>query len=122
MIGWFKNFLFDNDYNFLFEIINMSPNVEVLEIFCSPNYINPLQKKFRQIIKKKYLEIKFNDFKEYNDENNDVNHDRFIIINTDEISIRFTTSFNNLRQNEDGSYYVKDSFAIVFTRGREYYD
>lgn len=53
--------------------------------------------------------------------NNIDNHDRFIIVNKDLFSIRFSCSFNNLVFH-DNYFRIKSNFTINIVEGREYED
>ncbi|HMU44266.1 MAG TPA: hypothetical protein PKA80_13285 [Ignavibacteriaceae bacterium] len=120
----FNNFVYDDDYTFVRGVIQNCPKLSELEIYCTPSNTNPLQKKFKKFIENYNKNITFSYFKTYNSskKNKNVNHDRFIIVDTNKISIRFTTSFNNLRKTSSGGFKAKDSFLIEFSSGRKYYD
>lgn len=49
------------------------------------------------------------------------NHDRFIILNENEITIRFTNSFNNLEKLDSDRYKVLKEFEISIREGRRYF-
>lgn len=118
----FKNPQYEDDAEFLFSILCICKNIKEIEIHCEPNKLNILQKKVRDRLQKEFGKNIFTDFKKYNPATSNVNHDRFIIIDNDKISIRFTCSFNNLRKTSSGGFKVIDSFLVEFSQGRKYYD
>jgi len=118
----FKNPQYDDDAELIFKLLKLCENISAVEIHCEPNKLNLLQNKVKNRLKKEFGKTIFKDFKKYNPPTRDVNHDRFIIIDTNKISIRFTTSFNNLRKTNSGGFKAKDSFLIEFSSGRKYYD
>ncbi|MBE0551276.1 MAG: hypothetical protein IH619_02690 [Ignavibacterium sp.] len=118
----FKNPQYEDDAEFIFMLLKLCENIREVEIHCEPNNLNILQMKVKKRLKNEFGNRIFDDFKKYNPPTRDVNHDRFIIIDTDKISIRFTTSFNNLRKTNSGGFKAKDSFLIEFSSGRKYYD
>lgn len=118
----FKNPKYEDDAEFIFLILRIIKNISEVQIHCEPNELNLLQKKVKDRIRKEYDKAIFDDFKKYNPPTRDVNHDRFIIVDTDKISIRFTTSFNNFRKTSSGGFKVKDSFLIEISGGRKYFD
>lgn len=118
----FKNPKYEDDAEFIFAVLKMIKNIRELQIHCEPNNLNILQKKVRDRITKELGKSIFNDFKRYNPPSRDVNHDRFIIIDSAKISIRFTTSFNNLRKTKTGGFQAQDSFLIEISSGRKYFD
>jgi hypothetical protein len=118
----FVNQKYEDDAEFIFCLLNLCPNVKEIIIHCEPNPLNVLQKKVETHLKKQFEKNVFKGFKKYNPPTRDVNHDRFIIVDTDKFSIRFTTSFNNLRKNVNGYFEAKDSFLIEFSKGRKYFN
>ncbi len=118
----FKNPKYEDDAEFIFEVLKLCQNLEEIKIHCEPNSLNLLQRNVESRIKSNFGKKVFADFTKYNPPTKDVNHDRFIIIDTNKISIRFTTSFNNFRITDEGNFKVKDSFLIEFSSGRKYYD
>ncbi len=118
----FKAPKFRDDAEFIYSILRLCNKPEEVHILCEPNPMNLLQKKVEVDIKREFGNKVFQGFKIYNPPAKDVNHDRFIIIDTDKISIRFSCSFNNLRINVRNSFKAKDAFMIEFSKGRKYYD
>ena len=118
----FKNPQYKDDVEYIFKILQHCNKLNKVEIHCEPNKLNILQKQVDLRLKQDYGKDIFSGFKKYNPPTKDVNHDRFIIIDTNKISIRFTTSFNNFRRTSTGGFKVKDSFLIEFSSGRKYYD
>ena len=97
---------FESETNFVFEVLSLCKESVKVKIHCRPNPTNISQRKFEKEIKNRFRKIKFDGFFKYNLPNKNVNHDRFIIVNLNEYSIRFTSSFNNLSKNADGSYEI----------------
>ena len=95
---------FESETSFIFKILDQCKEYSKVRIHCKPSPANISQKNFQKKIKSNFPKIEFEGFIEYNPPKKDVNHDRFIIINGNQISIRFTTSFNNIIKNEDGSF------------------
>lgn len=117
----FKNPMYEDDAEVIFCLLNLCRNLKEIIIYCEPNPLNALQKKVEVHIKNHFGKNVFKGFEKYNPPTKDVNHDRFIIIDTDKFSIRFTASFNNLRKNTNGFFKSKDSFLIEFSEGRKYF-
>ena len=117
----FKDSKYENDIKFMWCILKNCTNVSSIELHCEPNPQNILQKNFEKKLKELFPKTKGGIMKKYKGGVNDVNHDRFILIDHDRISIRFTTSFNNI-QVHPNIYIAKDSFLIEFSKGRKYYD
>ncbi len=118
----FKNTNATGEVKFLLSILQLSDCLEEVIIHCEPNPLNIPQKKFENELKSKFSRKVSCEFRKYNLPTKDVNHDRFIIVDKDKFSIRFTTSFNNLRLSSEGNLVVKDSFLIEFSKGRNYFD
>jgi hypothetical protein len=118
----FKNPQYEDDAEFLFSLLNVCRNLEYIEIHCEPNKINIRQIEVKSRLKKEFGKNIFTEFKKYNPPTRDINHDRFIIIDTDRISIRFSSSFNNFRIVSKNRFKVVDSFLIEISRGRKYFD
>lgn len=118
----FKNPLYEDDSEFLFSILSLCTKIKNIEIYCEPNELNILQKRVEIRLKKEFGKNIFNGYKKYNPPTKDVNHDRFIIIDHNKFSIRFTTSFNNFRKIGVNCFKVADAFLIEISKGRKYYD
>ena len=118
----FKNPQYEDDAEFLFCLLNSCKKINSVEIHCEPNKLNILQIKVRDRIEKQFGKTVFSNFIKYNPPTKDVNHDRFIIVDTDKISIKLTASFNNFRKLDNGSFRSKDSFSIIIEKGRKYFD
>ncbi|MCX8042477.1 MAG: hypothetical protein N3A56_08355, partial [Thermodesulfobacteriaceae bacterium] len=114
----FINPNYDDDVNFLFNIVSLTSQVKKIKIFTDTIEYNRLHELFLSIVKGINSELSV-DFINYN---SNKNHDRFIIVDEDKISIRFSTSFNNFRRNQNGIFKVKDNCSLVFTTGRNYID
>lgn len=118
----FKNIKAKGETIFLMDLIKISKSLKQIIIHCDLNPMNILQKEFVKEIKSKFKDQISLQFVKYNPPTIDVNHDRFIIIDDSKYSIRFTTSFNNLRLSSRGELIAKDSFLIEFSAGRKYID
>lgn len=118
----FKNTNATGEVKFLLSILQISDCLEEVIFHCEPNPLNIAQKKIEKDLKSIFRGKVSCEFRKYNPPTKDVNHDRFIIIDNDKFSIRFTTSFNNLRLSNEGKLIVRDSFLIEFSRGRKYFD
>ncbi|NUN09195.1 MAG: hypothetical protein HUU54_08470 [Ignavibacteriaceae bacterium] len=118
----FKNPKFDDDAEFVKLIIKSIPELSEVVIHCEPNPLNILQKQVQSELKK-LARGKLNvEMRAFNPPTKGVNHDRFILVDTNKISIRFTTSFNNLRKTKEGKFRAQDAFLIEISNGRKYYD
>jgi hypothetical protein len=118
----FKNPQYEDDAEFIFCLLDLCKNIREIIIHCEPNPLNILQKKVETRLTKQFSKGVFKGFTKYKSGTKAVNHDRFIIVNHDKFSIRFTTSFNNLRKNANGYFEAKDSFLIEFSNGRNYFN
>lgn len=118
----FKNTNAKGEIEFLIKILELSDCIGEVIFHCELNPLNLNQKKIEEHIKTKFKKRCSCQFSKYNLPPKNVNHDRFIIVNKDKFSIRFTTSFNNLILSSDRELSVKDSFLVEFSSGRKYYD
>lgn len=80
--------------------------------------INSEYENFCKIIKSHKPNIRICSPQRYNKKNN---HDRFIIINKEFFSLKFTSSFNNIVKNKK-VFNIKKNFSIIIKKGRLYQD
>lgn len=120
----FKNPKFDDDAEFILSVLRLCSKPAEILLHGEPNELNLLQKKTENTIKSLYGDKVYKGVKKYNPPTKDDNHDRFIILDRNKISIRFSSSFNNLRKVavKENIFKVKDSFIMEFSHGRKYYD
>jgi len=117
----FKDTKNETEMNFIIKILEGIRNLEEIQLYWEPNDINIIYKKFLDKIKEIFPEINILRSKQYISRG--PNHDRFIIKNYDELSIRFTVSFNNFFYNDKKKCYVsKAGFKIDYEKGRSFYD
>ncbi len=117
----FKDTRTETEVNFLLEIIKQSENLKQLGLIWEPAKINVRFNEFVQKAKEIHPGINIKESKQYKTRSK--NHDRFIIVDHDKISIRFSTSFNNFYFNEkENKYCSKAGFRISYERGRQFYD
>lgn len=117
----FRSAKSESEITFINEIIKLSDRLNQVIIHCELNPLNISQIKFSEAIKSNYKHLSI-EFKKYNPPTRDVNHDRFILVDENKFSIRFTTSFNNFRKSSFTKFEAKDSFIIEFSKGRKYFD
>lgn len=120
----FKNPKFEDDAEFILSVLRLCFKPAEILLHGEPNELNLLQKKTEKTIKSLYGDKVYKGVKKYNPPTKDDNHDRFIIIDRNKISIRFSSSFNNLRKvsDKENIFKAKDSFIIEISKGRKYYD
>lgn len=126
-IEYFDPFLFKDqfrkdDAEFLYENLEFCKNPTEIRIYTVPNPLNVLQKEVEIKLTKKYSKSVFKGIFNYYKPIKDVNHDRFIILNHNWVSIFFSTSFNNLRKTGVGKFRNGDAFIMNFCEGRNYYE
>lgn len=115
----FKGTRFD-DPEFVYRLLEIPVNLTRVAIHCDKNDLNLIQKNAKRKIQDE-LGISNPEFKQYSEKNK--NHDRFIIINKEEFSIKLTTSFNNIKFHKDTNVFTaEDAFTIIFDKGRLYFD
>jgi len=121
----FDNYLFRKrtnkvDSDFIRDIIKLVEWRSDLKIYFDMNPLSlSLFNEFKECIHSVNPNIIINKPEQYSKQRN---HDRFIILDKDRISLRFTTSFNNYKRDESGFYKVLDNSSIIYTRGRSYED
>lgn len=107
-----------SETDFLISLLSQCTGVKEIVFHCNPNPLNKRQKDFEKKLKKALSNKPKLSFILYNRKKN---HDRFIIVDDDKYSIRFSNSFNNIIQKE-GRFIAKKSFNIDFSTGRYYID
>jgi len=118
----FKSNKSESEITFITELIGLAGKPSEVIIHCEPNPLNVIQKKSLENLHSTFGKSLSVEYKKYNPPTRDVNHDRFIIVDHNKYSIRFTTSFNNLKQSSKAKFEAKDSFLIEFSCGRKYFD
>lgn len=115
---FFKNPQYDDDANFILNLIRLSKELNEINFHLDTIEYNKLHLYVKTEIEKNHKRAKINFIKF----NTDKNHDRFIIIDNDKISIKLTTSFSNFRLNDKKKFIVKDNCSLIFNNGRSYSD
>jgi len=115
----FKDSRKDTEVNLLLEIVKLAKNIQQLQLHWEPSKINIRHKEFIKKVKEFYPKIEILSDTQYKTRSK--NHDRFLIINHDQISIRFTCSFNNF-YFENGVFNSKAAFRISYEKGRQFFD
>ncbi|MBS4027168.1 MAG: hypothetical protein KGZ58_00905 [Ignavibacteriales bacterium] len=130
-IEFCDDFLFldgqQNDTEFIFDVLRLFSNFQSAVIHFDMNEFNGLNqihpKNFEANFKRRFPNKQPPTFKQYRSQRNE-NHDRFILVDNDKYSIRFSHSFNNIKLQDSANRIYKsgDAFQITFTRGRKYFD
>ncbi|MCR4417583.1 MAG: hypothetical protein NUV92_07545 [Ignavibacteria bacterium] len=115
---------YDDDLNFILSIVKKSKKLNKLIFHINldeDKQLNDYKKELifsraSEFFGEKGIEL---DFYLYNSE---LNHDRFILIDTNKFSIKFTTSFNNFRKINENTFRVAKACSIIFTTDRKYFD
>ena len=103
----------------IIEILKLTNNINDIKFHIKePSNINVIQSTVKSRLKEIYPQAKI-EFTHYSTKSG--NHDRFIIINKNELSIHFSHSFNNIKKIND-TFKAKDAFSIAIKTGRNYYD
>lgn len=118
----FKKEEYTDDVEFLFTNLDCVQKPSCITVFTDVDDL--ISKRHRENIEKKLLSKYgarvFKGMRGYQFKRS--NHDRFIILDTDRMSIFFSTSFNNLKNEGNGQFKNRAAFRINFCKGRDYYE
>ncbi len=113
---------FRNDLKFILSCLEMSRGIESVSFVSSPGKDSieqygksQLRDELQYLIAEKWPSLTIT-YAEYNSKKE---HDRFIIVNESEYTLRFSASFNNLMYHHE-KIIVNKGFAIDADEGREY--
>lgn len=115
----FKDSRNDSEVQLFVNILKYTNELKEVQLYWEPNEHNLRYIKFKKEIGDLIGNVTFLENCSYLGRSK--NHDRFIIVDHDEYSIRFSTSFNNFYKNSDGNFGVKAGFSISYENGRSFY-